>query len=88
MKVTVEHNTDFFFNSLFCFLSKSVKRQTNDEVLTRNGQVRTEGTDTDVREEAKESARCFFTDLWRLNGDRGGEESPRNTMKGYEHVVY
>ena len=24
----------------------------------------------DVREEAREAARCFFNDLWRLNGDR------------------
>ena len=30
----------FFFNSLLCFLSTSVIRQTKDEDLTRNGQVR------------------------------------------------
>jgi hypothetical protein len=24
----------------------------------------------DVREEAREAVRCFFNDLWRLNGDR------------------
>ena len=26
--------------------------------------------DADVREEDRESVKCFFTDLWRLNGDR------------------
>ena len=26
--------------------------------------------EADVREEAREAARCFFNDLWRLNGDR------------------
>ena len=56
----------------------SEKRQ-QDEVLDGNGKVRTDGTDpgtsigveSDVREETKETARCFFTDLWRLNGDKG-----------------
>jgi hypothetical protein len=24
----------------------------------------------DVRQEAKDAASCFFTDLWQLNGDR------------------
>ena len=26
--------------------------------------------EADVRQEAKDAASCFFTDLWRLNGDR------------------
>ncbi len=26
--------------------------------------------EADVREETREAARCFFNDLWRLNGDR------------------
>ena len=26
--------------------------------------------EADVRQEAKDSASCFFTDLWHLNGDR------------------
>ena len=26
--------------------------------------------EADVRQEAKDTASCFFTDLWRLNGDR------------------
>ncbi len=58
-----------------------MKRLPKDEGLVRNGQVRTEGTDTgegksfecetDVREETKEIVRFFFTDLWCFNGDRG-----------------
>jgi hypothetical protein len=27
--------------------------------------------ETDVREQVKEEAKCFFTVLWQLNGDRG-----------------
>ena len=60
--------TPFFFNSRFVFF---VKRQ-QDEGLTQNDQTRTEGTEPgpvltseeDVREEVKETSRCFFTDLW------------------------
>ncbi len=39
----------------------------------QKGQTRgpVSGRDVDVREEVKETVRCFFTDLWRLNGDRG-----------------
>ncbi len=54
-----------FFLSIFC-----AKRQ-QDEGLTGNSDVRTEGTDpgvgiddVDVREEVEETVRCFFTDLW------------------------
>ena len=31
--------------------------------------------EADVRQEAKDAASCFFTDLWRLNGD-----SPRGAI--------
>jgi hypothetical protein len=36
------------------------------------GQTRTPvlSRETDVREETREAVRCFFNDLWRLNGDR------------------
>jgi hypothetical protein len=27
--------------------------------------------EADVRDESKDTSSCFFTDLWRLNGDRG-----------------
>jgi hypothetical protein len=38
----------------------------------QKGQTRVPASESeaDVREEARESARCFFNDLWRLNGDR------------------
>ena len=66
----------FFILNIFLF--SFLKRQ-QDEVLVRNRHVRTEGTDpgspltcvSDVREDVKETVRCFFNDLWRLNQDRG-----------------
>ena len=68
-----------FFSYSFLF---SVKRQTEMRAwlgTTTSGQKgQTRGPesarDADVREETRESAKCFFTDLWRLNGDR-----PRGT---------
>jgi hypothetical protein len=68
--------TLFFFNFSFLF---SLKRQ-QDEDMGRNHHTRTEGTDpgtciatcsSDVREETKNSVRCFFKDLCRLNKDMG-----------------
>jgi hypothetical protein len=63
------------------FLKKNlfVEKRQQDEDLARNRHVRTQGTDPgsciarveDVREETKETARCFFNDLWGLNKDRG-----------------
>jgi hypothetical protein len=44
--------------------------------------------EAEVRQEAKDAASCFFTDLWRLNGDRPRGAPSMNTWRGYEHASY
>jgi hypothetical protein len=68
--------TPLFFSILFLVFCE----KTTGEGLGGNNHTRTEGTDpgvcisstrdVDVREEAREVVKCFFTDPCRLNGDR------------------
>jgi hypothetical protein len=60
----------------FSFLALALS-QTRVPVLSR---------ETDVRDEVRETFRCFFNDLWRLNGDRPrGSPSKEYLERGRTH---
>ena len=73
--IYIDGHSPLFFSYSFLF---SVKRQTEMRVWLgtatpgQKGQTRgpVSECDVDVREEVRETVKCYFTDLWRLNGDR------------------
>ena len=83
----------FFLTSLFCFLWKDNKMRTWVETTTPGQKGQTRGpalprvARTYVRRPRTQSdvfsrTSADWTRTW------GGEHTPRNTWKGYEHVIY
>ena len=63
----------FFFPFFFVSSRKDKMRAwLGTATAEQKGQTRgpASAREADVRQEAKDAASCFFTDLWRLNGDR------------------
>ncbi len=62
--------TAFFFFVSFC--KTKMRAWLGTATAGQKGQTRgpASAREADVRQEAKDAAICFFTDLWRLNGDR------------------
>ena len=63
--------TPFFFSVYF---SEKTHMRVWFGTATSGQKGQTRGTpserETDVRDESEDVVSCFFTDLWRLNGDR------------------
>jgi len=64
----------FFLTLFFVFFPEKTTQWAWLTTATAGQKGQTRGPasarETDVRQEAKDSASCFFTDLWHLNGDR------------------
>ena len=71
--------TSFFFSRI----SEKTKMRAWLGTATAGQKGQTRGPasarEADVSQEVKDAASCFFTDLWRLNGDR-----PRGAPSNYE----
>ena len=42
----------------------------------------------DIRQQAKDAASCYFTDLWKLGGDRPRGATLWNSRRGSVHTKY
>ncbi len=66
--------TLYFFSLFFFFPGKDNKMRAWLGTATAGQKGQTRGPasarEADVRQETKDAASCFFTDLWQLNGDR------------------
>ncbi len=64
----------FVLSSFFFFPGKDNKMRAWLGTATTGQKGQTRGPasarEADVRQETKDAATCFFTDLWQLNGDR------------------